>query len=151
MSVDLGGSRIRTIMRDQVNAVVHYGRVVGVDGAARTVLLEDQAIPYDYLVLATGARHDYFGKPAWEATAPGLKKIDDATAIRRRILTAFELADACADPAQRNALLTFVVVGAGPTGVELSGAIAELARQGMEKDFRRFDPAAARVILVQSA
>jgi NADH dehydrogenase/putative oxidoreductase len=142
---------IRTIMRDQLNTVVHYGRVVGVDSTARTVLLEDQTIPYDYLVLATGARHDYFGKPEWEATAPGLKKIDDATAIRRRILTAFELAEACADAAEREALLTFVVVGAGPTGVELSGAIAELARQGMEKDFRRFDPALARIILVQSA
>jgi NADH dehydrogenase FAD-containing subunit/uncharacterized membrane protein YphA (DoxX/SURF4 family) len=141
---------IRTVMRDQVNAMVHYGRVIGVDTAARAVLLENQRIPYDYLVLATGARHDYFGKPEWEATAPGLKKIDDATAIRRRILIAFELAEACADPDEREALLTFVVVGAGPTGVELSGAIAELARQGMEKDFRRFDPAAARVILVQS-
>jgi NADH dehydrogenase/putative oxidoreductase len=114
------------------------------------VQLDDRSLSYDYLVLATGARDDYFGKDEWEATAPGLKKIDDATAIRRRILVAFERAEACADDIERAALLTFVVVGAGPTGVELSGAIAELARQGMERDFRRFDPRAARVILVQA-
>ena len=142
---------IRAMLRDQFNAVVHYGRVTGIDRAGRTVLLDDRRLPYDYLVLATGARHDYFGKDEWERTAPGLKKIDDATAIRRRILVAFELAETCTDEAERGALLTFVVVGAGPTGVELSGAIAELARQGMEKDFRRFDPASTRVILVQSA
>jgi NADH dehydrogenase FAD-containing subunit/uncharacterized membrane protein YphA (DoxX/SURF4 family) len=141
---------IRTVLREQFNAVVHYGRVTGIDQQAKAVLLGDHRIPYDYLVLATGARHDYFGKDDWERTAPGLKKIDDATAIRRRILVAFELAEACADDMERRALLTFVVVGAGPTGVELSGAIAELARQGMERDFRRFDPAAARVILVQA-
>ena len=141
---------IRAVLREQFNTVVHYGRVTGIDRQAKAVLLDDRRMPYDYLVLATGARHDYFGKDEWERTAPGLKKIDDATAIRRRILVAFELAEACADDAERTALLTFVVVGAGPTGVELSGAIAELARQGMERDFRRFDPAAARVILVQA-
>src|SRR5262249_56029149 len=113
----------------------------------RAVLLESQRISYDYLVLATGARHDYFGKPEWESTAPGLKKIDDATAIRRRILTAFELAEACADDMERAALLTFVVVGAGPTGVELSGAIAELARHGMQRAFRPFDPSPPPVML----
>jgi NADH dehydrogenase FAD-containing subunit len=141
---------IRTALREQFNTVVHYGRVIGIDQRAKTVLLDDRRMPYDYLILATGARHDYFGKDEWERTAPGLKKIDDATAIRRRILVAFELAEACADDAERSALLTFVVVGAGPTGVELSGAISELARQGMERDFRRFDPAAARIILVQA-
>jgi NADH dehydrogenase/putative oxidoreductase len=141
---------IRTLLRHQFNATVHYGRVIGIDRKAKAVLLEDRSISYDYLVLATGARHDYFGKDEWEATAPGLKKIDDATAIRRRILIAFELAEACADDMERGALLTFVVVGAGPTGVELSGAIAELARGGMEQDFRRFDPSAARVILIQA-
>src|SRR6266446_972399 len=130
---------IRAMLRDQFNAVVHYGRVTGIDRAGRTVLLDDRRLPYDYL-----------GKDEWERTAPGLKKIDDATAIRRRILVAFELAETCTDEAERGALLTFVVVGAGPTGVELSGAIAELARQGMEKDFRRFDPASTRVILVQA-
>jgi NADH dehydrogenase FAD-containing subunit len=141
---------IRTLLRHQFNATVHYGRVIGIDRKAKAVRLDDRSISYDYLVLATGARHDYFGRDEWEATAPGLKKIDDATAIRRRILIAFELAEACADDTERGALLTFVVVGAGPTGVELSGAIAELARQGMEQDFRRFDPSAARVILVQA-
>jgi NADH dehydrogenase/putative oxidoreductase len=141
---------IRTLLRQQFNTTVHYGRVIGIDRRAKVVLLDDRSISYDYLVLATGARHDYFGKDEWEDTAPGLKKIDDATAIRRRILVAFERAEACADDIERVALLTFVVVGAGPTGVELSGAIAELARQGMERDFRRFDPRAARVILVQA-
>jgi NADH dehydrogenase/putative oxidoreductase len=141
---------IRTLLRQQFNTTVHYGRVTGIDRQAKAVLLDDRRLSYDYLVLATGARHDYFGKDEWEDTAPGLKKIDDATAIRRRILVAFERAEACADDTERAALLTFVVVGAGPTGVELSGAIAELARQGMERDFRRFDPGAARVILVQA-
>jgi NADH dehydrogenase/putative oxidoreductase len=141
---------IRTLLRRQFNTVVHYGRVTGIDRRAKAVLLDDRSIPYDYLVLASGARHDYFGRDEWERVAPGLKKIDDATAIRRRILVAFELAEGCADDAERAALLTFVVVGAGPTGVELSGAIAELARQGMERDFRRFDPGTARVILVQA-
>ncbi len=141
---------IRAVLREQFNTVVHYGRVTGVDRQGRAAMVGDQRLPYDYLVLATGARHDYFGKDEWESTAPGLKKIDDATAMRRRILVAFELAEACEDEAERAALLTFVVVGAGPTGVELSGAIAELAREGMEKDFRRFDPASARVILVQA-
>ena len=141
---------IRAVLREQFNTVVHYGRVTGVDRQGRAAMVGDQRLPYDYLVLATGARHDYFGKDEWETTAPGLKKIDDATAMRRRILVAFELAEACEDEAERAALLTFVVVGAGPTGVELSGAIAELAREGMEKDFRRFDPASARVILVQA-
>jgi NADH dehydrogenase/putative oxidoreductase len=141
---------IRSLLRHQFNTIVHYGRVTGIDPQAKAVLLDDRSMPYDYLVLATGARHDYFGNDEWERTAPGLKKIDDATAIRRRILVAFERAEACADDMERAALLTFVVVGAGPTGVELSGAIAELARQGMEQDFRRFDPSAARVILVQA-
>src|SRR5215471_2196535 len=141
---------IRSLLRRQFNTVVHYGRVTGIDRQVKAVMLDDRHLQYDYLVLATGARHDYFGKDEWEATAPGLKKIDDATAIRRRILVAFERAEACADDIERAALLTFVVVGAGPTGVELSGAIAELARQGMERDFRRFDPRAARVILVQA-
>jgi NADH dehydrogenase/putative oxidoreductase len=141
---------IRTLLRQQFNTTVHYGRVIGIDRQAKAVLLDDRRLSYDYLVLATGARHDYFGKDEWEDTAPGLKKIDDATAIRRRILVAFEKAEACTDDIERAALLTFVVVGAGPTGVELSGAIAELARQGMERDFRRFDPGAVRVILVQA-
>jgi NADH dehydrogenase/putative oxidoreductase len=147
-------SPIREILRDQPNAEVVLGRVGGVDPARRLVRLEGpdglRELGYDYLVLATGARHSYFGKDEWEKDAPGLKKIDDATAIRRRILLAFERAEAAGTEEERRRLLTFVIVGAGPTGVELAGAIAELARFGMEKEFRNFDPAAARVILVQS-
>jgi len=145
---------IREILRDQPNAEVVLGRVGGVDPARRLVRLEGpdgpREIAYDYLVLATGARHSYFGKDEWEKDAPGLKKIDDATAIRRRILLAFERAEAAQGDDERKRLLTFAIVGAGPTGVELAGAIAELARFGMEKEFRNVDPAAARVILVQS-
>lgn len=153
---------IRSLLRDQPNARVLLGRVVGVDvggvdvggvdGAARTVRLEDgRRVPYDQLVLATGARHGYFGREEWEPFAPGLKKIEDATEIRRRLLLAFEEAENTEDPALRQAFLTFVVVGGGPTGVELAGAIAELARHGLEREFRAIDPAQARVLLVQSA
>jgi putative oxidoreductase len=102
-------------------------------------------------VLATGAAHSYFGKDIWQPFAPGLKRIEDATEVRRRLLMAFEQAEGTDDPEERRSLLTFLIVGGGPTGVELAGAIAELARFGMEKEFRGFDPASARVILVQSA
>ncbi|MEK9968118.1 MAG: DoxX family membrane protein, partial [Ferrovibrio sp.] len=142
---------IREILRDQPNTNVLLGRVGRIDTGARLVHTDTAAVPYDYLVVATGARHGYFGHDEWEAAAPGLKKIDDATAIRARILQAFERAEACEDPIERSRLLTFVLVGAGPTGVELAGAIAELARFGMDRDFRRIDPAAARVILIQAA
>jgi len=101
-------------------------------------------------VLATGAAHSYFGREDWAPYAPGLKRVEDATEVRRRLLTAFEKAEATEDPTERQGLLTFLIVGAGPTGVELAGAIAELARWGMEKDFRHFDPAQARIILVQA-
>lgn len=141
---------IREILREQQNTRVLLGRVTGIDPASSAVLLDGLQVPYDYLIVATGARHSYFGKEAWADLAPGLKKIDDATQIRRRILTAFERAEATEDAAERAALLTFVIVGGGPTGVELAGAIAELARLGMEKDFRTFDPAAARVIIIES-
>jgi NADH dehydrogenase/putative oxidoreductase len=114
------------------------------------VALQDQRIAYDYLVLATGAAHSYFGRDEWAPYAPGLKRVEDATEVRRRLLIAFEKAEATEDPTERQGLLTFLIVGAGPTGVELAGAIAELARWGMEKDFRRFDPAQARIILVQA-
>lgn len=139
----------RAILRDQFNTTVLMERVNGVDTANRRVLFGDRSVPYDYLVLATGARHSYFGKDEWEGLAPGIKKIDDATDIRRRILSAFEHAEA-ADDDERRRLLTFVIVGAGPTGVEMAGAISELARFGMAGDFRRFEPSTARVILVQS-
>ncbi len=146
---------IREVLRGQANTQVLLGRVTGADADRRVVRVESEGeaardVPYDYLVLATGARHSYFGKDDWEKDAPGLKKIDDATAIRRRILLAFERAEACRDEAERRRLLTFVIVGAGPTGVELAGAIAELARFGMEKEYRSFNPASARVVLVQS-
>jgi NADH dehydrogenase FAD-containing subunit/uncharacterized membrane protein YphA (DoxX/SURF4 family) len=141
---------IRSILRDQANTRVLLGRVTGIDQAGRAVLIGETRVPYDYLVLATGARHSYFGREDWAADAPGLKKVDDALAIRHRILSAFEAAEATTDEAERRHLLTFVVVGAGPTGVELAGAIVELARVGMAKEFRSFDPASARVILVEA-
>lgn len=143
---------IRALFRDQHNVRVLLGEVAGVDTLARQVTLSDGAhIGYDYLVLATGARHSYFGRDDWEPYAPGLKRVDDATAIRRRLLLAFEQAENCADPEERQRLLTFVIVGGGPTGVELAGAIAELAQHGLSGEFRNIDPAQARVLLVQSA
>ena len=112
--------------------------------------LAGRRVPYDYLVLATGAAHSYFGRDEWAPFAPGLKRIEDATEVRRRLLSAFEMAEVTEDDAERRSLLTFLIVGGGPTGVELAGAIAELARWGMEKDFRRFDPAQARIVLIQA-
>ncbi len=141
---------VRPLLRERFNTRVLYGTVTGVDTTTCEVQLGEKRLPYDYLVLATGATHSYFGRDDWRPFAPGLKRIEDATEIRRRLLTAFELAEATEDEAERSALLTFLVVGGGPTGVELAGAIAELARYGMEKEFRRFDPANTRVILVQS-
>ena len=127
---------IRSMFRDQNNARVLMGRVTDVDTDAKAVLIGGSRIPYDHLVLATGARHSYFGKNEWEPYAPGLKKIDDATDIRRRLLTAFERAETAETPEERNAWLTFVVVGGGPTGVELAGAIAALAHTGLTREFR---------------
>ena len=131
---------------------VLLGEVTNVNTTSRQITLNDGArIGYDYLVLATGARHSYFGRDDWEPYAPGLKRIDDATAIRRRLLLAFEQAENCTDPEERQRLLTFVIVGGGPTGVELAGAIAELAQHGLTGEFRNIDPAQARVLLVPSA
>jgi NADH dehydrogenase FAD-containing subunit len=141
---------IRRIVRRQKNAFVLLGRVIGVDAASREVILEDRRIAYDHLVLATGARHAYFGHDEWEEVAPGLKKIDDATDIRRRILLAFEEAETAKTEAERRRFLTFVVVGGGPTGVEMAGAIAELARKALAEDFRRIDPRHARILLVEA-
>lgn len=141
---------VRLLFRDSFNTTVLRGTVTSIDTQARRVLVADQSLPYDYLVIATGAAHSYFGKDQWAPFAPGLKRIEDATAIRSRVLSAFEKAEAASDPQERAALLTFLIVGAGPTGVELAGAIAELARLGMAKEFRHFDPALARVLLVQS-
>ncbi len=142
---------VRSVFRDVANVRVLLGTAHGVDPAEQCVSLESgQRIPYDYLVLATGASHSYFGRDDWASYAPGLKRVEDATEVRRRILIAFEKAEAVDDAEERKSLLTFLIVGGGPTGVELAGAIAELARLGMDKEFRRFDPAAARVLLVQS-
>jgi putative oxidoreductase len=142
---------VRQIFRDAYNVRVLLGAVTGIDTQSRRVQTAAGEIPYDYLVLATGATHSYFGKDSWAPFAPGLKRVEDALEIRRRILTAFEHAEAATDESERARLLTFLIVGGGPTGVELAGAIAELARFGMDKEFRTFDPADARVILVQSA
>ncbi len=141
---------IRRIVRSQANTRVLLGEVTGVDLEARMVFMGAEAVPYDHLILATGARHAYFGNDAWEPFAPGLKKIEDATDIRRRILMAFERAEMEPDPAERERLLTFVIVGAGPTGVELAGAIAELARRVLAKDFRNIDPRQTRILLVEA-
>ena len=141
----------RQLFRNSPSVRLLLGTVSGVDTQRQTVLTQHGDIPYDYLVLATGATHSYFGKDEWARFAPGIKRIEDALEIRRRILTAFERAEAASSEQDRMGLLTFLIVGGGPTGVELAGAIAELARFGLEKDFRAFDPAQARVILVQAA
>lgn len=142
---------IRELFRNQRNVRTVMGRVTAIDKDAQQVIVGNEAIGYDHLVLATGARHAYFGKDEWEQFAPGLKKVPDATEIRGRILRAFEHAEASTDAAARQAWLTFVIVGGGPTGVEMAGAIAELAHSGMEGEFRNCDPSSARIILVQSA
>ncbi len=142
---------LRAILRKHRNVEVLLGDVSRIDSAARTVRLEDgDEFSYDFLVLATGARHSYFAHPEWEPLAPGLKSLADALELRRRIFLAFELAERERDPDKRRALLTFVVVGGGPTGVELAGAIAEIARHTVSQDFRRFDPRQAQVILLES-
>jgi len=139
----------RQIFRDAPATKLLLSTVTGIDTEKRLVLTERREIPYDYLVLATGATHSYFGKDEWARHAPGLKYVEDALDVRRRILTAFERAEESIDPLEK-ALLTFLIVGGGPTGVELAGAIAELARFGLNQDFRTFDPANARIILVQA-
>jgi NADH dehydrogenase len=144
-------SPIRGILARAPNINVVLGKVSGVDTVRREVIAEGRRIPFDHLILATGAQHAYFGHGDWAAFAPGLKTIDDATYIRRRILLAFEKAETEADPAERARLLNFVIVGGGPTGVEMAGAIAELANRALAKDFRSIDPRCARIILVEAA
>ena len=141
---------IRGILRGQANATVLLEKVSAIDIDARTVRAGVAAVPYDFLIVATGARHSYFGHDEWETVAPGLKTIDDATAMRRRILLAFEQAEDSHDEAERRRLLTFLIIGGGPTGVEMAGAIAELARAALARDFRRIDPTTARIILVEA-
>ncbi len=141
---------IRGVLRRQRNTRVLLAEVDGVDVAGRRILLRDGELRYDYLIVAAGARHSYFGHPEWESLAPGLKTIDDALDIRARILLAFERAEREPDAGRRGALLTFVVVGGGPTGVELAGAIGEIACNVMARDFRSFDPREARTVLVEA-
>ena len=142
---------IRRVLRYQRNAEVVLGTAVSIDLAARRVRLKEGGdLAYDRLILATGATHSYFGHPEWERDAPGLKSIEDALEIRRRVLVAYEEAEREADPAKRRAWLTFAVVGAGPTGVELAGALAEIGRQVLKNDFRRIDPGSARVLLLEA-
>jgi NADH dehydrogenase len=138
------------MLRKQSNATVLMAEVRGVDTQKRLVHADATSVPYDYLVLATGATHSYFGHDEWAEFAPGLKRIEDATRIRRRILIAFERAELAGDEAERRRLLTFVIVGAGATGVEMAGAIAEIARQTLATDFRRIDPKSARIILIEA-
>jgi NADH dehydrogenase len=141
---------IRGILSRQKNVTVLLDRVTGVDTGACEVVTPERRIPFEYLVLATGARHAYFGHDDWEPYAPGLKSVDDATSIRRRILMAFERAEMTDDDQLRESLLNFIIVGAGPTGVELAGTIAELARRTLAADFRRIDSRSARIILVEA-
>jgi NADH dehydrogenase len=140
---------VRAILRGQTNAAVVLADVSGIDVANRQVIAEDKRIPFDILALATGAQHAYFGHDDWAPFAPGLKTIDDATYLRRCILLAFERAEAETDAAERARLLTFVVIGGGPTGVEMAGAIAELAKWALAADFRHIDPRSARIVLVE--
>ena len=145
-------SPIRRALRKQRNTRVLLGEGIGLDPQRRLVELSDgERVPYDTLIVATGARHHYFGNDAWERQAPGLKSIEDAIELRRRILLTFERAEREPDPDTRRALLNFVIVGAGPTGVELAGAICELARDTLRHDFRSIDPADARVLLVEGS
>jgi NADH dehydrogenase len=141
---------IRHILRGQRNATVLMAEVTGVDTAGKRVRTASGELPFDYLILATGATHSYFGHDEWAPVAPGLKRIEDALFIRRELLIAFEQAEVAKDAAERRRLLTFVIVGGGPTGVEMAGAIAEIARHTLVKDFRRIDPSTARIILIEA-
>src|SRR6478672_7836642 len=142
---------IRYLLRDRPEVTTLFATVTGVDAQGKRVLLDDgDALSYDTLVLATGVRHAYFGHDEWEPFAPGLKTLEDATTLRRRILVAFERAEKETDPERRAALLTFVIIGAGPTGVELAGTIAELAKDTLAPDFRNVDTHMTRVVLIEA-
>ncbi|MGH8131094.1 MAG: NAD(P)/FAD-dependent oxidoreductase, partial [Steroidobacteraceae bacterium] len=141
---------VRELLRHQRNARVLMGEVTAVDAARKVVMLADGPIAYDWLVLATGATHGYFGHDDWAEHAPGLKTLDDATGIRKRLLLAFERAEMASNPANSARLLTVVIVGGGPTGVELAGAVAELARNALVRDFREIDPRQTRVLLIEA-
>lgn len=142
---------IRSILRDQPNLRVLLDEVTGVDTAAKTLRTAGgHVLAYDHLIIATGARHSYFGKDHWESVAPGIKTVDDATRVRAKILLAFERAEVEKDKAKRDALLTFAIVGGGPTGVEMAGAIAELARRSITKDFRSITPHCSKILLIEA-
>ena len=140
---------LRGVISKYRNLDVMLAEVTAIDVARKIVRTTDQEVPYDYVILATGSRHSYFGKDEWEKLAPGLKSLEDAVEIRRRLLMAFEYADRAPDEASRRAAMTFAIVGGGPTGVEMAGAIAEIARYTLAKDFRHIDPSHARVILIE--
>jgi NADH dehydrogenase len=140
---------VRGILSKFANTEVLLAEVKSVNVAAKTLNLGDQEFSYDYLILATGARHSYFGHDEWEKLAPGLKSLEDAVEIRRRLLLAFEYAEKITDEAAKAAAMTFVIIGGGPTGVEMAGAIAEIARYTLDKDFKHIDPSSARVVLVE--
>ena len=142
---------IRTIFSGKRNVRVLLARATAVELQRKILRTDDAEIPYDNLILACGARHSYFGHNEWETYAPGLKSLEEATEIRRRVLTAFELAEKEPDPEKQRKLLTFVVIGGGPTGVELAGALGEISRFTLSKDFRRIDPRRTRVILIEAA
>lgn len=140
---------IRWILRHQANVRVWMGEITSIDTDRRVVLLDDGEAPYDYLIVAAGATHAYFGHDEWRHFAPGLKTLEDALDMRRRVLVAFEKAERETDPAVQRRMLTFVVVGGGPTGVELAGALSEISRHALANDFRDIDPESARVILIE--
>jgi NADH dehydrogenase len=142
---------IRAILKDAKNIRVVMGRVESIDVAGKIVHTHGSEYPFDYLILAAGARHSYFGNDHWEAFAPGLKNLSDALELRRRILNAFEIAETTADPAIQQAALTFVVIGAGPTGVEMAGSISELAKRTLVHDFRKIQTKQARIVLLDAA
>jgi NADH dehydrogenase len=141
---------VRSILRKQQNASVMLGSIKSIDTAARVVRADTVELPYDYLVIATGVTHSYFGHDDWQNAAPGLKTLTDATKIRSRVLLSFERAELAKNEDDRKRLLTFVIVGGGPTGVEMAGAIAEIARQTLRFDFRHIDPRAARILLIEA-
>lgn len=142
---------IRAILRKQRNADVMLGEVDRIDADRKQVCIGERCVPYDYLIIATGARHAYFGHGEWEAFAPGLKTLEDAIEQRKRILLAFERAELEMDADERARLTTFVVIGGGPTGVEMAGAIAELAKKALARDYRRINPQCARIVLIEAA
>jgi NADH dehydrogenase len=143
-------SPIRWILRRQKNIEVLLAEARSIDLTRQVVVLEDGEIPYDYVIVATGATHAYFGHDEWRTVAPGLKSLEDALGIRRRVLLAFERAERQTDPERRARELTFVLIGGGPTGVELAGALAEISRHSLARDFRHFDPGSARIILIEA-